>query len=112
MRIALIIGAAVSALVLSSCASTNSNFIADNLPEWAGGLPPDTPPRQGTPGYRAYLRTISGEEGASTAAAPATTAPKTAPATTAAATAVPAPAQNLPSSPPRKAPDPIDQPIH
>jgi hypothetical protein len=117
MRLALMIGAAVSALTLSSCAST-SGFIADNLPEWAGGLPPDAPPRQGAPGYRAYLRSLSGEEGASTAAAPATTGPAATaradppPAPTAAAPAVPPAAQNRPNAPPRQAPASIDQPIH
>jgi hypothetical protein len=113
MRIALMIGVVVGGLMLSSCASTG-HFIADTLPPWAGGLPPDAPPRQGTPGYRDYLRGISGED---TAAAPATTAPATAvpattaPATTASATSVRA---ALPANPPppRQAPDPIDQPIH
>ena len=102
--------------MLSSCASTNGNFIGDNLPEWAGGLPRDAPPRQGAPGYRAYIRKLSGEEGASTAAASATTgpatAPSTAPSTTASPPAVPPAAQNQPGSPPRRAPTPIDQPIH
>ena len=105
------ISAAVSALMLSSCAST-SGFIADNLPEWAGGLPRDAPPRQGAPGYRAYLRSLGGEEGASTAAAPAATAPaNTAPGTTASAPAAPPAAQNQPNSPARK-PGSVDQPIH
>jgi hypothetical protein len=111
MRLALMIGVAVSALMLSSCASTSSNFIADNLPEWAGGLPPDAPPRQGAPGYRAYVRSISGEEGATTTAAPAGPA-ATPPATTASAVAAPAAARNPPDPPPRRAPDSIDQPIH
>jgi hypothetical protein len=117
MRLALLIGVGVSGLMLSSCASTSSNFIADTLPEWAGGLPPDAPPRQGAPGYRAYVRKLSGEEETSTAAAPATagpattapsTASSTAPATTAAAVAPPA----APRAPPRKPPASIDQPIH
>jgi hypothetical protein len=113
MRLALMIGVAASALMLSSCASRSSNFIADNLPEWAGGLPPDAPPRQGAPGYPAYLRSISGEEGANTAAAPAPTAPAaTAPAATASAPAAPAAAHNPPNPPPRTAPDPVDQPLH
>jgi hypothetical protein len=113
MRLALMIGVAVSALMLSSCASRSGNFIGDNLPVWAGGLPPDAPPRQGAPGYRAYLRSISGEEAASTTAAPATKGPvATAPATTASVAAAPAAAQKPPNDPPRKAPDPIDQPIH
>ena len=112
MRLALLIGVGVSALTLSSCASTNGNLIGDNLPEWAGGLPPDVPPRQGAPGYRAYVRKLSGEEGASTAAAPAPTGPAiTAPATTASAPAAPA-AQQPPNPPPRNAPVSIDQPIH
>jgi hypothetical protein len=112
MRLALLIGAATSALMLSSCAST-SGFIADNLPEWAGGEPRDVPPRQGAPGYRAYLRSI-GDQGAGTVPAAATTAPPTtAPADAAPATAASAPAApSQPTPPPRNAPTSFDQPIH
>ncbi|HLH89436.1 MAG TPA: hypothetical protein VKX28_13370 [Xanthobacteraceae bacterium] len=115
MRFALLIGVAVSGLMLSSCASPGSNFIGDNLPEWAGGLPPDAPPRRGAPGYRDYIRKLSGEEGAGTAAASATAgpaAPSTGLSTTTASPNVPPAAQNQPGSPPRKAPGSIDQPIH
>ena len=116
MRFALLIGVAVSGLMLSSCASPGGNFIGDNLPEWAGGLPPDAPPRKGAPGYREYVRKLSGEEGAGTAAASATAGPATAPGTSPPTTASPPTvlpaAQNQPSSPPRKAPGSIDQPIH
>jgi hypothetical protein len=41
------------------CSSINerlANGVGDNLPHWAGGLPPDVPPRRGTPEYDAYLQ--------------------------------------------------------
>jgi hypothetical protein len=30
-------------------------FFADHLPEWAGGLPADAPPRPGDPRYAKYI---------------------------------------------------------
>jgi hypothetical protein len=59
---------AVSAALLTASCSTNSNFLADNLPDWAGGLPRGTPPRAGAPGYDEYQRSIHGDP-----AAPAST---------------------------------------
>jgi hypothetical protein len=38
-------------LSLSGCAS--GPHVAD-VPHWAGGLPPDAPPRPGTPAYEAW----------------------------------------------------------
>jgi len=102
MRIASMIGVALAGLLLSACASSNGNFIGDNLPEWAGGLPPDTPPRPGTPGYQAYLQQINGD--AAAAAPPVATAASANPQPV--ATAAPA------SPPPRKSQDSVDQPIH
>ena len=56
------LGVVLSAgLLAGSCASTGSNFVADNLPAWAGGLPHGTPPRQGAPGYNEYLKSIGVE---------------------------------------------------
>jgi hypothetical protein len=51
------------ALALASlafgCSSINEKLAAgvgDVLPQWAGGLPPDVPPRRGTPEYEAYMK--------------------------------------------------------
>jgi len=41
------------------CSSINERMgpaIADTLPQWAGGMPKDVPPRKGTPEYDAYMR--------------------------------------------------------
>ena len=96
MRIVLSIGVVLGGLLLASCSSTSA-FIADTLPEWAGGLPEGTPPRPGTPGYNAYVKAISGDRPAS-AAEPA---------------AAPQPPPSRPSpAAPRNRRDPIDEPIH
>jgi hypothetical protein len=44
--------------------STMSKFsaaVADMLPQWAGGLPKDAPPRPGAPGYEDYQRQLRGK---------------------------------------------------
>jgi hypothetical protein len=44
---------------LSGCASINEKLsasMADTLPLWAGGLPPDAPPRPGTAKYDEYMK--------------------------------------------------------
>jgi hypothetical protein len=44
---------------LSGCGTVNEKLSAgmgDYIPQWAGGLPADAPPRPGTPQYDAYLR--------------------------------------------------------
>jgi hypothetical protein len=44
---------------LGGCASINEKMgsaVGDYLPQWAGGLPPDVPPRRGTPEYDAYMK--------------------------------------------------------
>ncbi len=92
------IGVALSGLLLSSCAGT-SGFIGHSLPEWAGGLPADAPPRHGEPGYNAYIRQVDGNAPDKVAPAPAAAAP---PQTTAAASQSP---------PPAKPQEPINQPI-
>jgi hypothetical protein len=102
MRIVSMIGVALAGLLLSACATSTSNFIADTLPEWAGGLPPDAPPRPGTPGYQAYLQQIKGDAVAT--APPVATAASANPQPV--ATAAPA------SPPPRRSQDSVDQPIH
>ena len=44
---------------LSGCGTVNerlSTGMGDYIPQWAGGLPADAPPRPGTPQYDAYLK--------------------------------------------------------
>jgi hypothetical protein len=92
MRIVLLIGVALGSVLLASCSSMSA-YVADTLPEWAGGLPQGTPPRPGSPGYEAYLREIGGDH-------PTTAVPPA---------AQPAAAPNPPPHEPR---EPFDEPIH
>lgn len=54
--------AAAAALLASSlggCGTVNEKLSAgmgDSIPQWAGGLPADAPPRPGTPQYDAYMK--------------------------------------------------------
>jgi hypothetical protein len=43
-------------LTLAGC-SNFATFLADNIPQWAGGLPKDAPPRAGDPRYADYFKT-------------------------------------------------------
>ena len=50
---------ALLAGTLSGCAGINekmSSSMGDYIPQWAGGLPPDAPPRPGTAKYDAYMQ--------------------------------------------------------
>jgi hypothetical protein len=87
-----IIGITLGGLLLSSCASTG-HFIGDHLPEWAGGLPADAPPRRGTPGYETYIQHVDGDQAQPANAAPAQPSTATSP-------------------PPATARERIDQPVH
>jgi hypothetical protein len=40
--------------MLGSC-SPFGGYVADRWPHWAGGLPPDAPPRPGAPGYDEFI---------------------------------------------------------
>ena len=69
------------ALNLGSC----GGFVADHWPHWAGGLPADAPPRQGTPGYAEFIshgqpvpdaKSDAKQEPAASAAATETRAPQ------------------------------------
>jgi uncharacterized protein YceK len=47
------------AVGLSGCGTVNEKLSAgmgDYVPQWAGGLPADAPPRAGTPQYDAYMK--------------------------------------------------------
>ncbi len=89
------VGAGILAALLVAACSSAGALIGDNLPTWAGGLPPGTPPRQGEPGYDAYIKSIGGEQDPSN--------PKLA------ETAPPRPS---PPAAPRTPAEPIDRPIH
>jgi hypothetical protein len=44
---------------LSACGSINEKLgagMADAIPHWAGGLPPDAPPRPGTAKYDEFMK--------------------------------------------------------
>ncbi|MET4801659.1 hypothetical protein [Bradyrhizobium sp. LB11.1] len=44
---------------LSGCGTVNEKLsagIGDYVPQWAGGLPADAPPRPGTPRYDAWMK--------------------------------------------------------
>jgi hypothetical protein len=44
---------------LGGCGTINANLaagVSDTLPQWAGGLPPDAPPRPGSAKYEEFMR--------------------------------------------------------
>ena len=58
-HITAILALALTGFALGSCSSINEKIAAgvgDTLPQWAGGLPPDVPPRRGTPQYDEYMK--------------------------------------------------------
>jgi hypothetical protein len=58
-RISTFIAFALMACGLSGCGAINEKLtagLADVLPQWAGGLPPDAPPRPGTLKYDEYQK--------------------------------------------------------
>jgi hypothetical protein len=59
LRISTLIALALIACSLSGCGTINANLaagVSDTLPHWAGGLPPDVPPRPGTAKYDEFMR--------------------------------------------------------
>jgi hypothetical protein len=57
--LAIIVAVALPASALAGCSSINERLaagISDTLPQWAGGLPPDAPPRPGTARYEEFMR--------------------------------------------------------
>lgn len=91
MRIASIISITLSGLLLSSCGSAG-HFIGESIPVWAGGLPSDVPPRRGAPGYDTYIQHVDGDQAQPANAAPAQT--------------------STVATPPPKAREQVDQPVH
>ena len=58
-HIATIVALTLAGFALGGCASINEKLSAgmgDYIPKWAGGLPPDVPPRRGTPEYDEYMK--------------------------------------------------------
>lgn len=53
-----VIAVLCGSLGLAGC-GTMGPTIGDALPQWAGGLPKDAPPRPGTPEYEEYRRRIT-----------------------------------------------------
>jgi hypothetical protein len=54
-----LIGLALMACSLGGCGTINgylANGAGDYIPHWAGGLPPDAPPRPGTAKYEEFIR--------------------------------------------------------
>ena len=54
-----LIALALAGCGLSGCGTINANLAAgmsDYLPQWAGGLPPDAPPRPGSAKYDEFMR--------------------------------------------------------
>ena len=57
--IAIIVAVALAACALGGCSSINEKLVAglgDVIPQWAGGLPADAPPRPGTAKYEEFMR--------------------------------------------------------
>ena len=49
----------LATFALAGCSSINERIgagVGDALPQWAGGLPADAPPRRGTPEYEEYMK--------------------------------------------------------
>jgi hypothetical protein len=58
-RIPALIAVALVACSLSGCGTINEKLtagLADVVPQWAGGLPPDAPPRPGTAKYDEFMK--------------------------------------------------------
>ena len=54
-----LIALALAACGLSGCGTINgylASGMSDHLPQWAGGLPPDAPPRPGSAKYEEFMR--------------------------------------------------------
>ena len=85
-HIATILALTLAGLVLSGCGTINEKLSAgagDFIPQWAGGMPADVPPRRGTPQYDEYMKEQERKrlQPAANANAAAPNSPTTAPAT-------------------------------
>ena len=58
-HISTLIAISLAGFALSGCGTINEKLSAgmgDYIPQWAGGLPPDAPPRPGTAKYEEYMK--------------------------------------------------------
>jgi hypothetical protein len=58
-HLAAVLAVALLACGLSACAAINEKLadgLADYIPQWAGGLPADAPPRPGTAKYEEFMK--------------------------------------------------------
>ena len=58
-----ILAVVILASALGGCSSINTwlaSALADQVPSWAGGVPPGAPPRPGTIEYEDYAKKIEG----------------------------------------------------
>src|SRR5664279_4469272 len=58
-QLVVLLAAALPACGLASCGTINEKLAAglsDVIPQWAGGLPADAPPRPGTAKYDEFMR--------------------------------------------------------
>lgn len=58
-QLAILLAAMFLAASLAGCGTINEKMSAtmgDYIPQWAGGLPPDAPPRPGTAKYDAFMK--------------------------------------------------------
>jgi hypothetical protein len=58
-RLPIVIAVALSAFGLSACGTINEKLadgLGDYVPQWAGGLPADAPPRPGTVKYDEFMQ--------------------------------------------------------
>lgn len=58
-RLLTLIALALAGCGLSGCGTINgylASGMSDYLPQWAGGLPPDAPPRPGSAKYDEFMR--------------------------------------------------------
>ena len=56
---AIVLAVTLAAFSLSGCGTNNEKLAAgfsDFIPQWAGGLPPDAPPRPGTAKYNEFMQ--------------------------------------------------------
>lgn len=58
-RLGIVLATMLPALSLGGCGTINEKLAAgmsDTIPQWAGGLPRDAPPRPGTAEYDAFMQ--------------------------------------------------------
>ena len=58
-HLAVVAAVALAAFALSACGTINEKLadgLSDYIPQWAGGLPADAPPRPGTAKYDEFMK--------------------------------------------------------